>query len=551
MAFRGMPAVVLRQVASPDNAPETCMTTYTLIGGERAPLVGSQQLGRSARGEVLDVLLVLRKRAPAAFREAMRRLHRDPRQVQLPTRDEFERRHGATAVDITRVGAFATRFGLRIIEQHAASRTMRLRGTVEQAEAAFGIELHDMQHASGRYRHVVGAVRLPAELKGVVVAVLGLDNRPQARTQFRFRRHLEPLAAHAPAPQSYTPVQVANLYALPDGDGSGVTIALIELGGGYRADDLQAYFTSLGIPMPSLSAVAVGQAQNAPTGDPNGPDGEVVLDVEVAGAIAPRARIVVYFAANTDAGFLDAVNAAIHDRTNQPAVISISWGGPESSWTAQATSAMDDAFQTAAMLGITVCVASGDNGSSDGVAGGGDHVDFPASSPHVLACGGTSLHGNGTTIVAEAVWNDGTQGGASGGGASALFPAPVWQGGLKIARTGGKPQPLIQRGVPDVAANADPQTGYTVRVDGTSFVIGGTSAAAPLWAAVIARLQQGSSRPVGYLNPLLYKSPEALRDVTTGSNGDYVATVGWDACTGLGTPNGPRLATTLRPSRTS
>src|SRR6202011_1072179 len=198
-----------------------------------------------------------------------------------------------------------------------------------------------------------------------------------------------------------------------------------------------------------------------------------------------KAKIVVYFAPNTDAGFLDAITTAIHDTTHKPSVISISWGGPESSWTAQAMTAMDDAFQAAASLGITVCVASGDNGSSDGVAGGGDHVDFPASSSFVLACGGTSLRTQQGAIASETVWNNGAGGGASGGGISSVFALPAWQKGLSARKGNGASIPRTMRGVPDVAGDADPATGYNVRVDGSDTVIGGTSAVAPLWAALI------------------------------------------------------------------
>jgi kumamolisin len=194
--------------------------------------------------------------------------------------------------------------------------------------------------------------------------------------------------------------------------------------------------------------------KNHPTGDPNGPDGEVMLDIEVVGAIAPQANIAVYFAPNTDAGFLDAITTAIHDTTNKPSVISISWGGPESSWTQQSLAAFDSAFQAAAAVGITVCVASGDNGSSDGVNDGADHVDFPGSSPHVLACGGTSLQASGNAISSESAWN------GSGGGISSVFAAPTWQAGLQVTFTSGGTAPLTRRGVPDVSGNADPETGY-------------------------------------------------------------------------------------------
>jgi kumamolisin len=342
---------------------------------------------------------------------------------------------------------------------------------------------------------------------------------------------------------SFTPLQLASLYNFPPGTGHGECVGIIELGGGERMADLSAYFSALGISsVPKVTAVSVDHGKNQPTGDPNGPDGEVMLDIEVVGAIAPQATIAVYFAPNTDAGFLDAVTTAIHDATNKPSVISISWGGPESSWTQQALTAFDSAFEAAAAVGITVCVASGDNGSSDGVADGADHVDFPASSPHALACGGTSLQVSGNVITVESVWNDGAQGGSGGGGVSSVFALPPWQAGLKTTRTSGGNAALTMRGVPDVSGDADPETGYDVRIDGTNTVIGGTSAVAPLWAGLIARINATNGSPVGFISPRLYATPAALRDITQGNNGDFAAGPSWDACTGLGSPNGGQIA---------
>src|SRR5262249_6651871 len=204
-------------------------------------------------------------------------------------------------------------------------------------------------------------------------------------------------------------------------------IAIIELGGGFSMADLKSYFSGLQLPMPSVSSVSVDHGKNHPTHNPDGPDGEVMLDIEVAAAVAPKAKIVVYFAPNTDKGFLDAITKAIHDSVNKPSVISISGGGPESDWTEQAMQQFDQAFQAAAALGITVCVAAGDNGSSDGVDDGAAHVDFPASSPNVLACGGTRLESSGNKITKEVVWNEGAGNGATGGGGRDNFPPPAYQ----------------------------------------------------------------------------------------------------------------------------
>jgi kumamolisin len=296
--------------------------------------------------------------------------------------------------------------------------------------------------------------------------------------------------------------------------------------------------------------VSVDHGKNAPTGSADGADGEVMLDIEVAGSVAPAATIAVYFAPNTDAGFIDAVTSAIHDTINKPSIVSISWGSAESTWTAQAMTAMDDAFQAAASMGITVCVASGDNGSNDDVGGSADHVDFPASSPFALGCGGTSLRASKNVISSELVWNDGSGGGATGGGISNFFPSVPWQAGISAKRSSGKSTPLKNRGVPDVAGNADPETGYAVRIDGTDTVIGGTSAVAPLWAGLIARINQSVGAPLGYLNADLYKNRQALHDITQGNNGDFAAAPGWDGCTGLGSPNGKVLLSILKSTAT-
>jgi kumamolisin len=509
-----------------------------LKGSERIAMQGARVVAPADPTERLEVTLLVRRRAREEFRGRVADLASGKSGAPFLTREEFAARHGADAGDFAAVRAFAAAHGLSVVLEHAGRRTVVLSGTVAQFNAAFGVQLQHMQHASCSYRGRTGSIQLPASLDGVVEAVLGLDSRPQAAAHFRVR----PAASAA---TSFTPTQIATLYGFPAGTGLGQCVALIELGGGFRPADLDAYFKGLAVNSPAVTAVSVDHAGNSPTGDANGPDGEVMLDIEVVGAIVPQATIAVYFAPNTDAGFLDAITTAIHDTTNKPAVISISWGGPESTWTSQAMTAMDDAFQAAATMGITVCIASGDNGSSDGVADGSDHVDFPAASPFALACGGTSLNASPSAISGEVVWNDGANGGASGGGVSGFFAIPAWQSSLNTVTTQGTRKPLTQRGVPDVAGNADPQTGYDIRVDGTNSVIGGTSAVAPLWAALLARLNQLSGKSAGLINPKIYAAPSAFRDITSGNNGDFAAAAGWDACTGLGSPNGAALRSVI------
>jgi kumamolisin len=512
------------------------MTNISLKGSERAAVPGARAIGPAEPTERLTVTLLVRRRARQDFAARVAAIVSRRAAGPFLSRDEFAKRHGAEASDLAAVRAFAAARGVAVEQEDAARRTVVLSGTVAQFSAAFGVQLHRMTHAGRSYRGRTGAIQLPADLSGIVEAVFGLDDRPQASPHFRLRRP-------ASTAVSYTPPQVASAYGFPAGTGQGQCVALIELGGGFVAADLDTYFKGLGLTTPSVVAVPVDGGANSPTGDANGPDGEVMLDIEMVGAIAPQANIAVYFAPNTDAGFLDAITTAIHDTTHKPSVISISWGGPESSWTAQAMTSMDEAFQAAATMGITICVASGDSGSSDGVSSG-DHVDFPSSSPFALGCGGTSLQARGSSISSEVVWNDGADNGASGGGVSSFFALPTWQAGLSAVDQ-GQSVALSKRGVPDVAGNADPETGYDVRIDGTNTVIGGTSAVAPLWAALIARVNQVSGKPAGYVNPQLYQNPKALRDITSGNNGDYDAAVGWDACTGLGSPNGTALGSVI------
>jgi len=510
-------------------------------GSERTPMPGAADAGDADPRERLEVTVLLRHANPAAWAAQSAALQSKTPPASI-SREQYAASFGADPGDIAAVKTFAEGHGLVVVASDAARRTVMLSGTVAQFNDAFGVRLRRFEHPGGAYRGRTGAIQLPEALAPAVEAVLGLDNRPQAKPHFRKKRGRG--GAQASTPGTFTPTQLAALYGFPAGDGAGECVGVIELGGGYKPADLKTYFAGLGVsPAPDVISVSVDHGKNSPTGSADGPDGEVMLDIEVVGSVAPGAKLAVYFAPNTDAGFVDAVSTAAHDAVNNPSIISISWGGPESSWTGQAMQAFDQALQAAALMGVTVCIASGDDGSSDGVATG-DHVNFPASSPHALACGGTTLQASGGTITSEAVWNDGAGGGASGGGVSTVFALPAWQEGLEATTTGGGASALAMRGVPDVSGDADPETGYVIRVDGADMVIGGTSAVAPLWAGLFARLNAIAGKPAGYVNAALYAQPGAFRDITSGDNGDFAATAGWDACTGLGSPDGTKLTLT-------
>lgn len=520
------------------NAPKNNISLRPLPGSDRGPAPRAvPQAEKLDPHSSAEVTLILRRRAE---------LPDDVLSRPVPAA-ELARRFGADPGDVELVTSTLGNLGAEIIDSDPGSRRVRIRASVAELETMFGTTLErvtsvDSAGSSVSHRHRTGALSVPAALDGVITAVLGLDDRPQLRTKLR-------MVAAEKVATSYTPLELGQIYQFPAGtDGSGHNIGILELGGGYVQADLDTYFTGLGITGPTVTAVGVDGAINQPGKDPDGADGEVMLDIEVAGALAPKAGIIVYFAPNTDAGFVDALSQAAHADA-APAAISISWGQSEDQWTAQARTAFDEALQDAAALGITVTAAAGDDGSADRETDGKVHTDFPASSPHVLACGGTTLTADAATgtISTETVWNNGKGKGATGGGVSDSFALPSWQKRVGVPKLGSK----TGRGVPDVSAVADPYTGYQIRVDGKDLVMGGTSAVAPLWAALAARLVQSLGRPLGLAQPALYGDVAAgavapgFRDITEGHNGVYKAGRGWDACTGLGVPDGTALLEAL------
>ena len=494
-----------------------------LPGSDHPPSasVNAEALGRVPDGETITVSIYLKPRPEDAARfhsRATLGAHR-------------AETHGP---DLAAIRGFAAAHGLDVVAEEPARRLVQIRGGVRDVEAAFGTELHVVKRGGDTFRARTGALHLPAELIDRVDAVLGLSTTPVATPKIVPHRGPTP-------PKGYLPTEVASLYGFADAnaDASGQCIAIVELGGGYTAADNQAAFKAMGLVVPKIVAVDVDGAKNNPA-DTSGANGEVALDIQVAGGFAHGAWLAVYFAPNTSQGFVDAITQAIHDQTNTPAAVSISWGSAESVWTPQDITAMSAAFADAAKLGVTVTAASGDALATDGVADGKAHVDYPASDPSVLGCGGTFLATSAGKITAETVWR--SNGGGTGGGVSVLFAPPAYQHSLKLSVKGHKGG---GRGVPDVAGDADPDSGFRIVTNGQSGVIGGTSAVAPLWAAVAVVLGKALGKPIGAPHAMLYGTPSALNDVTSGDNKSgaigFTAKPGWDACTGLGTPNGDRL----------
>lgn len=526
------------------------MSMYVpLIGSKRQLLPNSRVAGPVDPSEIVSLTIRVRSVGdPMDLVQQAHELGRTPvAERRYLTHAELVQRHGAAEADLDAVAEFARRNNLVVVRRSTVERSVVVKGPLRELIAVFRADLGMYHHSTGAYRGRQGELALPHELHGIVTGVFGFDTRLRHRT-----RH--PASGRAGGHGRHDGViatEYAARYRFPTEsngvklDGAGQTIALIELGGGYRTSDLEAFFSDAGVAMPHITAVAVDHTTNHPT-SPESPDPEVMMDIEIAGVIAPGACIAVYFGPNSDQGFLDALSAAVHDAQRKPGVISISWGGPESASDLQGIQAFHEICAAAANLGITVCAASGDHGCADRGAGDWDgnvHVDHPACDELVLGCGGTQIDGG-----VDVAWNDGTPfagsggGWATGGGISQVFGVPAYQQGLKLppALHGGK----AGRGVPDIAMSA---TNYFMRVDGEAGAAGGTSAVAPLMAGLIARLNQAKQKNLGFINPLLYKNPSMLTDVTKGSNAiehgppGYEATEGWDACTGLGTPDGTAM----------
>ncbi|HXB44223.1 MAG TPA: S53 family peptidase, partial [Puia sp.] len=383
---------------------KTQFSKHVVLAGSEKPAPVAKKLSKTDGKELMNISIKLRPKQalpdlldPAVFRE-----------FTPITQQELTDKYGSSDTDIKIVHSFAHHAGLSIVKTDAGKKTIELRGTASQMEDAFKVSLSNYKGPKGAsFRGRKGNIKIPKELEGIVEGVFGLDTRAIAKPKFKTIKNAKAKKVNkqsAAAP--YLPTDIANIYNFPqNATGKNQTIAIIELGGGYTITDLASYFNKLKVNTPNVVAISVDGGSNNPT-SANSADGEVMLDIEVAGGIAPNATIVVYFATNTDKAFLDAITEAVQSTTYKPSVISISWGSAEGTaggWTPSSLKAFNDAFQSAAALGITVCAAAGDNGSNDNVNDKKVHVDFPASSPYVLACGGTLLSTNGNNIVDEVV----------------------------------------------------------------------------------------------------------------------------------------------------
>jgi len=555
-----------------------------LEGSERHARRGARLVGPADGNEKLSVSIRVRRRPGAPALPDQEYWVKTPvGKRKFLSRAEFAARYGAAQTDLDRVAEFARSHQLSKREMSVSRRLVIVSGTVAQVSRAFSVELGRYQSPTETYRGREGYIYLPKEIADIVEGVFGLDNRKMARRA----SNGGPLGA-----TPLTPPQVAQLYDFPPGKppggASGQTIGILEFAGGFDINDIDAFCNGLGLPKPVVHAVPVDGATTtlSPQSSASSADSdeiEVALNLEIAASVAVGANIAVYFGMDkTDQNWIDVLTQAISGEGlpqgwAPPSVLSCSWGWPELlspsdapgipfEWTQQAITAVSESLGEAASQGITVFVASGDMGSDAGVGDGAAHVQYPSSDPWVTACGGTVI--TGISPLQEGTWNDPmplTYAGATGGGISDALPVPSWQAGI-VPNSVNPPRTRQGRGVPDVAGNASSYSGYVLWIYGTpttevylqgtvvgpSGAVGGTSAVAPLYAALMALINAQLGYNVGYLNPTLYTIGQipgqtVIRDIKDGvSNAynvapGYTAGPGWDACTGWGVINGSAL----------
>jgi len=529
-----------------------------LAGSERRTHEGATLIGPAPAGDRLEVTVILRRRPDGPSLPDERQYLKPPSQRPRLSAETFAHRYGFADDDAALVGAFAAEHGLEVLGSHAGRRAVYLAGTVERFQRAFGVSLDryeyeresrrrdgELVHETVGYRGREGFIGVPAELADLIVGVFGLDGRSVTKRN----------AADPPATNPITLAQVTGLYDFPSNVAAGQTIAIFSEAG-YLSSDIAANFT--GSP-PSVTDVSVNASNND---DPSSDDGETTQDIIISASVAPGADVAVYFCDGSQKGWVDLIGRVVHPNPGDPvcSVLSSSFyvfNGDDRALTSGATAAfvnaVSEAFADAAVQRVTVCIASGDQGTKSKIADGAAHVQYPGSDPWVLSCGGTTIGDVTAAGFDEWAWNDSS--GATGGGVSAIFPRPAYQvdAGVPASLNDGH----VGRGVPDVAANASSNSGYPLSVTGfSSFHGSGTSASAPLWAGLIARLNAALGEDVGFVNPVLYALGSGVftdivahpgaADNAFGSSPGYPVGIGWDACTGWGSPKGKALLTGLR-----
>lgn len=501
---------------------------------------------KAALGDVIDFTIFLlptaaKKELPAVNDyQDFSNLHK-----HIIDRKTFRDTHKTHTADFEKVEAFAKKYTLKVLQIETVERWVSLEGTVNNINQALNIELSSFDIDGKPYYFSKEAVKVPLELENTVELISGINRKPVKISRI-FSEELNVKSAQVKG-KAVLPQAFEKLYNFPkDLDGTGQCLGILSLGGGYDDAVLDQYFAKIGIKKPDISWVGVDGATNDPGANPMF-DYEVYMDLEIAASLAPGAKIVVYFAKNSIAGIMKLIKKAIHDHVNHPHVVSMSWGTLEDQFEPSEVLALKNVLQEAAKLNVTVLTSSGDKGSSGGQDG--LNVQLPASNPFALAIGGSQVHTADERILHEDVWDQElsvagkSMSMSTGGGFSSIWKLPAYQENAVPQEQ----QKEDKRGIPDVSANASSDPGILLQVGKTEQISIGTSAATPLWAALLTRINQhlinNNLSHAGFVNPYLYHNDlsPAFNQVIEGSNGAYEAKVGWDACTGLGTPNGENL----------
>lgn len=534
-----------------------------IIGSEHSRPKTDKIIRPTSENETATVTLILRRRSGGPGLKGLSEFSaRSGINGQTMTREQFAAAYGADPSELNQVVEFAEEKGLHVLERHPGRRSVVVRGKIGALNKAFRVRMTDYSIGRGKkYRSHAGPAFLPNSIAKMVEAVIGLHERPVPAKHWVTRLS----QTDPPNTNPVTPQQVATLYDFPPGDGSGQTIGIYEMQTsegppGYANEDLVRTMQAFGggLKTPAPIDVSVDGVANSGVSD-----GETGLDITVASAVAPGATIAVYFTGGTVQSIVHAVQRMVHPGQGdpQPTILSISYGwGPDDesahSFADQDYTQLNQLFQDAANLNITVLVSSGDSGAfvaSQTQA----QTSYPSTDPWVISCGGTAIGNIQGENFDEYCWNDGAQGGATGGGVSARFPVPSYQSSAGIPKRNGTNKP--GRGVPDIAGNASPFSGYPQFINGKSEPVGGTSAVAPLYAGLIARINSNLGVSVGFINPILYNlEASAFREISSppgpannSFNGvtGYSVHSGWNGCTGLGSSNGVALQDGLKAAR--
>ena len=480
-------------------------------------------LGPIHRDEKLDVILVL-KQANDIDSAVFNRKNLHDGSLELKHKESVHLNDS-----FIKVRDFAAAHDLEIVDENWMAHTIDVRGKADDLKRAFGVSIQNYDHVQGDFYGHEDEIKIPVALSDIIDGVIGLDNYPLCEFS-------KPNAIAAKGYLSISPLEMAALYNIPTNfDCSGECIGLLEFSGGYSISDVKAFASDLKIKPPQMADVSVLNAKNNPG---SAGSSEVILDIEMAAAVATNCKLAMYFSANTPTGFYAGLRAAVYDKENKPSVVSISWGAIESLWSANAIAQFEKMLEQAKSLSVTVLASTGDKGSSDGKAG--TNVQYPSSSALITACGGTEITVENNQIKTEVVWSNMV--GSTGGGVSNLFPVPDFQKNANVPPEATTNK--VGRGTPDISANA---FGIEIIMNGQKNPSGGTSAVAPFIAGLVAILNKKRSQPIGYLNELLAekKSDTLFRDITQGSNGAYKAGKGWDACTGWGSLDGATFLSTF------